>query len=1084
VAIVRQPSLASLPIVAKYVFRIAIVAFVVASASSADAQTTALFFDSQQGDYIGAGIQRSYTAADATFQIRTYSAGNFDISVIGPSYDFWWYLHFAAANGAPLQVGLYPWATRWPFTPFTGMDVSGDGRGCNELTGRFLVREIAYGGDGSIVRFAVDFEQHCEDANAALFGVFRYNSTVSSTVPFDGVYPSYKLQITPSLHGSVSGGGLNCGTTGSQCDATFAMPTTVTLTATPDPGYYFAGWTVACHGSLTVSAKVNMEKRCSPLFYPLVVSQPTTLLMWNSQQGDYVGQGRREIYNASNSRWTFSPYSTTSVINLEVDSIDDNSDVWWYLRFAAPTGQTIHTGTYNNAARFSSATQAGIDVSGDGRGCNTIAGSFTIYDLAMVGATVTRLALDFEQHCEGAVIPGRPLRGSIRYNSLVPPQPAIAVTTVGSGAQLTLSPPQTTCVGKCMESYLVGTSVHLTPAPSPGWTLSSWSGDPDCADGVVTALAPMACNATFVQATIGADSSTPNTGAGATQTFALQYSDSLGAADLSTVWVWFNSTFANSSANSCMAYYKRATLTLYLLNDAQTWTAGALGSGATLQNSQCAIDLGGSSASTNGNVLTLNLAMTFKPAYGGAKNIYMYAASGGGGNSGWQTRGTWTAPAPTVTADAATPSSGSGASQLFGLQYSDTAGASDLTNAWVWFNATFASASGNSCILYYNRPSGTLFLLNDSQTTWMPGTVGSGGVLQNTQCAVALAGSSVTLSGDTLTLNLAMTFKAAYAGAKNIYMYAQSPAANSGWQTRGTWTVPIGTGPLVTADTATPDTGSGPTQTFVLQYSDTLGATDLTTTWVWFNATFASTSANSCMLYYNRLTATLYLLNDAQTWTSGTPGSSATLQNSQCAVGLAASSVSLNGNTLTLSLAMTFKPAYAGSKNVYMYAASAAAGVSGWQDRGDWTVPAYAVTADSVTPNNASGTTQTFALQYSDTAGAGDLSTSWVWFTATFASTSTNSCMAYYNRATATLFLLNDGQSWMPGIVGAPGVLQNSQCAVDLGASTVTIIGNTLTLNLALTFTNAYQGTKNIYMYAAGSSANSGWQLRGTHTIP
>jgi hypothetical protein len=46
----------------------------------------------------------------------------------------------------------------------------------------------------------------------------------------------------------------------------------------------------------------------------------------------------------------------------------------------------------------------------------------------------------------------------------------------------------------------------------------------------------------------------------------------------------------------------------------------------------------------NGNTLTLNLAMTFKPAFAGAKNIYMYGVDVSGPNSGWQQLGTWTVP--------------------------------------------------------------------------------------------------------------------------------------------------------------------------------------------------------------------------------------------------------------------------------------------------------------------------------------------------------------------------------------------------------------------------------------------------------
>jgi hypothetical protein len=33
--------------------------------------------------------------------------------------------------------------------------------------------------------------------------------------------------------------------------------------------------------------------------------------------------------------------------------------------------------------------------------------------------------------------------------------------------------------------------------------------------------------------------------------------DSLGALDMRTAWVWFNTTFAQSAANSCMVYYDR-----------------------------------------------------------------------------------------------------------------------------------------------------------------------------------------------------------------------------------------------------------------------------------------------------------------------------------------------------------------------------------------------------------------------------------------------------------------------------------------------------------------------------------------------
>src|SRR5262245_4332780 len=143
-------------------------------ASDARAQTTALFFDSQAGDYIGAGQVATYTPVDATFTAT--NSGGTTVSVNGPSFSFWWTLQFKAAGATPPAVGTYEMARRAPFTTFNGLDVSGSGRGCNELTGRFVVLEAQYDGGGNVVKFAADFEQHCEDADAALFGAIRYNS--------------------------------------------------------------------------------------------------------------------------------------------------------------------------------------------------------------------------------------------------------------------------------------------------------------------------------------------------------------------------------------------------------------------------------------------------------------------------------------------------------------------------------------------------------------------------------------------------------------------------------------------------------------------------------------------------------------------------------------------------------------------------------------------------------------------------------------------------------------------------------------------------------------------------------------------
>ena len=142
--------------------------------------TTAIVMNSETGDYIGQGLQRMYTPADGTF----VAARNFDngVTIAFNGGSITWNLAFAAPGDALLVPGSYENATRWPFQSPTGpgLSVSGSGRGCNTLTGRFDVLEVVYGAGGQVLRFAADFEQHCEGMEPALFGGVRYHSTIAA----------------------------------------------------------------------------------------------------------------------------------------------------------------------------------------------------------------------------------------------------------------------------------------------------------------------------------------------------------------------------------------------------------------------------------------------------------------------------------------------------------------------------------------------------------------------------------------------------------------------------------------------------------------------------------------------------------------------------------------------------------------------------------------------------------------------------------------------------------------------------------------------------------------------------------------
>jgi hypothetical protein len=154
------------------------VATLLISTSGVYAQTTLLSLNSQPGDYIGQGEQRTLTVADGWFSANNNFDNGVSLSFHGNDPSVWWYLDFAAPGNLRLAPGVYEHATRFPFQQpaAPGLSVSGEGRGCNTLTGRFEVFEATYGPSGEVLTFAADFEQHCEGAGPALSGSIRYNA--------------------------------------------------------------------------------------------------------------------------------------------------------------------------------------------------------------------------------------------------------------------------------------------------------------------------------------------------------------------------------------------------------------------------------------------------------------------------------------------------------------------------------------------------------------------------------------------------------------------------------------------------------------------------------------------------------------------------------------------------------------------------------------------------------------------------------------------------------------------------------------------------------------------------------------------
>ena len=123
------------------------------------AGSNSLTMTSDTGDYIGCGQNWNY-GSGATYSLYnpypsnpTYTNA---VAMSVTSGSDWWYLDFWAPNNARFVPGMtYTGATRFPFNSSSqpGMDISGNGRGSNTLTGWFRVSRVAYGPSGEVLVF-------------------------------------------------------------------------------------------------------------------------------------------------------------------------------------------------------------------------------------------------------------------------------------------------------------------------------------------------------------------------------------------------------------------------------------------------------------------------------------------------------------------------------------------------------------------------------------------------------------------------------------------------------------------------------------------------------------------------------------------------------------------------------------------------------------------------------------------------------------------------------------------------------------------------------------------------------------------
>jgi len=184
----------------------------------------------------------------------------------------------------------------------------------------------------------------------------------------------------------------------------------------------------------------------------------TGSLSFSGDQGDYITQGDSYAYSTGDGDGLNVSSSTGSMVSISVNAY--NGD-WWTLTFDAPGTQVLGARTYSAAHRYPfNGTGPGLELSGEGRGCNELTGSFTISKAVFgSGGYVQAFDATFEQHCEG----GDPAaRGKIHIANPSPPRES------GSGNAVTTSPRSATT-----RPRVATTKPRATPTGRPRATASS-----------------------------------------------------------------------------------------------------------------------------------------------------------------------------------------------------------------------------------------------------------------------------------------------------------------------------------------------------------------------------------------------------------------------------------------------------------------------------------------------------------------------------------------------------------------------------------------------------------------------------------
>jgi len=392
------------------------------------------------------------------------------------------------------------------------------------------------------------------------------------------------------------------------------------------------------------------------------------------------------------------------------------------------------------------------------------------------------------------------------------------------------------------------------------------------------------------------------------------------------------------STNSLAVKYVRSTNLLYLA-DANNVLQGGFtpGTDNAITTTQGTLNCKTTTVTQSGNQMVITWAISPSGAVTGAQPVNLIVSDGYGQNSGWVQAGTWTVADSTPQALAVMPTpltSPAGVEQILTTTFANPGGTNYLSSVAVVIGSL--TSPTNSIALKY-VPGTNLLYLADSNNTLQGGFApGSSNTITTSQGTLDCTNTTVTTSGDQITVNWAIVPSTADLGTNAVNLIASDPfGQNSGWQDLGTWTIDATAPVSLTPAPLTSPVGQA--ETLTATYGTDTAAANLGSVALCVGP--VASPATSLFAKYVPATNLLYLCNATGTYVGGfAPGTNQTITTNLGVLNCAATTMTRTNNEITVAWNITPAASLVGAQPLALVAGDIYGNNSGWIGFPDWTI--------------------------------------------------------------------------------------------------------------------------------------------------